>query len=195
MLYESSILLVSLSKNLNVPNLLTVMRILLLPVLVYAFFCQSRFGNILAFAVFIISSVTDYVDGIYARKTQQVTKFGQFLDPLADKLLISITIVLIIGFNRIEQYNIIAVIIILIRELIVSDLRNIAHTNSVQIKTSAISKAKTFFQMCAFCTILFNQIFVYEYMVICSEILLWISALLSIVSGICYFIKYGFMFF
>ena len=185
----------SSTKNLNVPNLLTIFRICLIPILVYAFFRQDKYGNMLSFSIFIVGCITDSIDGIYARKACQVTKLGQFLDPLADKLFVSITITLIIGFNKITQYNIIAAIIILCRELIVSDMRNIAKANSIQVRTSFVSKLKTFFQMCAFCLILFNQMHTYEYMITCSEILLWISALLSIVSGIYYFIAYRFMFF
>jgi CDP-diacylglycerol--glycerol-3-phosphate 3-phosphatidyltransferase len=75
-------------KNFNIPNFLTVIRILLVPVFIYYLFKEELFYNILAFAIFLIASITDLVDGYLARKWNQTTEFGKFLDPLADKILV-----------------------------------------------------------------------------------------------------------
>ena len=184
----------SLSKNFNVPNTLTILRIMSLPVLVASFFYNTKLSAIISFLIFIFGSVTDYIDGVYARRKKQMTALGQFLDPLADKMFVIVTVTLIIGFGHIERYNIIAVILIMCREIIVSDIRNITAMKSSHVKTSMLSKIKTVFQMTAIGLILLYDICKYRFVIVSGEILLWVSALISVISCALYFRAYKEMF-
>ncbi len=176
--------------NLNVSNTLTVLRILMLPLLIFCFFKNNKTFDLLAFSIFVFGSITDYLDGLYARKKQQTTKLGQTLDPLADKLFVTTTIELILGFNLTEKYNIIAMIIIMCREIIVSNMRSKVQEKSDNFTTSMMSKVKTCTQMLALSGILLNNICHNSYISIISTLLLWLSSILAISSCYQYFYRY-----
>lgn len=132
-------------KNLNIPNILTVIRILLVPVFIYFLFKEELFYNILAFAIFLIASVTDLVDGYLARKWNQTTEFGKFLDPLADKILVIGSFITFLVLN--EQVETWMVFLIILRDMLITSLRYVGILQGKTVHTTKIAKLKTFFQI------------------------------------------------
>ncbi len=130
----------------NLPNKLTVLRVFMIPLFLY-FILLSPFKenyNYLAIAVFVIASFTDFLDGYIARKYNLVTNFGKFMDPLADKLLVSSAL---ISLTYLGELNVIVVIIILSREFIITGFRTVASDAGIVIAASKWGKAKTVSQM------------------------------------------------
>jgi CDP-diacylglycerol--glycerol-3-phosphate 3-phosphatidyltransferase len=126
---------------LNVPNVLTVVRILLVPVLVVALLAQSGSGDLLAAIVFAVASATDAVDGYLARSRDSVTTFGKLMDPIADKLLIIAALIALVSLGRLEAW---VAMVIIAREFAVTVLRVAAGTQQgVVIPASSLGKLKT----------------------------------------------------
>lgn len=133
----------------NLPNKLTIFRVILIPFFVFfllaPYFADgSHFGNLIAVAIFIVASLTDFFDGKIARKYNLVTNFGKFMDPLADKLLVCSAMICLIELDMLESW---IVIIIIAREFIISGFRLVASDNHVVIAASYWGKFKTTFQM------------------------------------------------
>jgi len=137
----------------NLANKLTVLRVLLVPVFIILVIINSFWANIIALLVFIGASITDYYDGVIARKQNMITTLGIFLDPLADKLLVTSAFILFVG---IYTLNVPAwmVICIIAREFIITGLRSIAASKNIIIPASMAGKVKTTSQMIAIITIL-----------------------------------------
>jgi cardiolipin synthase (CMP-forming) len=132
-------------KNINIPNFLTVARILLVPIFIYFLFKEELFYNILAFIIFLIASITDLIDGYLARKWNQTTEFGKFLDPLADKVLVIGSFVTFLVLN--EQVETWMVFLIILRDMLITSLRYVGILQGKSIHTTKIAKLKTFFQI------------------------------------------------
>jgi len=175
----------------NLPNKLTVFRIILIPVfliLVLPVFngrtlllVPAETGRIIAAVVFVLASVTDYLDGKIARKRNCVTAFGKFLDPIADKLLVTSALMALIQLGDISAW---AAVIIIAREFIVTGIRIMAASDGVVIAASSLGKAKTLIQMLAVFFILLRDFpFSMFTSVPVGRILLWIAVLLTIYSG------------
>ena len=130
----------------NLPNKLTLFRVILIPFFVFFLLAPyfTGYGNYIAVAVFIVASITDFLDGHIARKRNLVTNFGKFMDPLADKLLVCSALICLIELDRLPAW---IVIIIIAREFIISGFRLIASDNGVVIAASYWGKFKTTFQM------------------------------------------------
>lgn len=130
----------------NLPNKLTILRVILIPF--FVFFLISPFfdgyGNYIALAIFIIASLTDMADGKIARKYNLVTNFGKFMDPLADKLLVCSAMICLVEIDRLAAW---IVIVIIAREFIISGFRLVASDNGIVIAASYCGKFKTTFQM------------------------------------------------
>ncbi len=131
---------------LNLPNLLTLARIAAVPVVMVLMLSGSRSSGVWAASVFIIASITDFVDGWLARKWQVVTVLGKFLDPLADKLIVMAALIMLIPLDRVPAW---AVFLILAREMVVTGLRSIASSEGIVIDASELGKYKTIYQMVA----------------------------------------------
>lgn len=170
----------------NIPNILTLSRICLLPFFVGCFFINSKLGLILALIIFVFCCITDYFDGYYARAHKQTTKLGQMLDPLADKILISITILFIVGLKMVSNYTIIPAAIILCREIIISGVRDAAEFSGKNFKTSYLSKCKTATQMLSLSLIIFSNIINSNCLLKIGAAMFWISAIIAIISGVIY---------
>ena len=127
----------------GLPNLLTLLRIVFIPIVGALFYLQSSTGHYIAAALFILACVTDYLDGYYARIYHQVTDLGRFLDPIADKLLICSTLLLLVGFDQIKGLSLIPAIVILCREILVSGLREYLAEAHLSLPVSALAKWKT----------------------------------------------------
>jgi CDP-diacylglycerol--glycerol-3-phosphate 3-phosphatidyltransferase/cardiolipin synthase len=133
----------------SLPNLLTLSRILAVPLLVALMWGSDEWLWLGAFAVFVIAGITDYLDGYLARAQGTVSKIGVFLDPIADKIMVAATIVMLIHSGLIHGFAVIAALVILLREIIVSGLREYLGALQVSLPVSALAKWKTAFQMIA----------------------------------------------
>ena len=185
----------------NLPNRLTVMRIIMIPVIILiAIFPYSQFGieipmlqfgfvtlsavNIVMLVLFCIASFTDFLDGYLARKNNLVTTFGKFADPIADKLLVTTRFVLFAAQGTIP---VVPVLIMVARDTIVDGIRMIASSNGVVMAAGYLGKLKTVVQMLSIITILLNNLPFELYRLPVSDFLLWFAAFTSLASGISYF--------
>ncbi|MEM8694972.1 MAG: CDP-diacylglycerol--glycerol-3-phosphate 3-phosphatidyltransferase [Pseudomonadota bacterium] len=134
---------------LSLPNLLTLSRIFAVPVLVALLWDSAWLGYICAFILYCVVGLTDYLDGYLARAQGTVSKLGIFLDPIADKIMVAAVIVMLVFTRDIESWHVIAAIVILLREIIVSGLREFLAGLSVSVPVSQLAKWKTTFQMVA----------------------------------------------
>lgn len=165
-------------------NFLTLLRILLIPLLILAFYMNSGTWRFVAAVAFITGCITDYLDGYVARTFSQTSRLGQFLDPIADKLLVASTLLLLAGFGRISEFSLIPAIIILSREILVSGLREHLSDFRVTLAVSRLAKWKTSLQMLSICLLLVGDTLeVNQGMRNCGELLLWAAALLTLLTG------------
>ena len=171
------------------PNVLTVSRIVFIPVIIACFYIGSRFSMYTAFGVFIAACITDFLDGYLARLYKQMSNFGRCFDPIADKLLVSTLIVLLAGFQHINGLNLIAAIVILFREIFVSGMREFLVEIKVPLPVSRLAKVKTTVQMLSLAMILFALAEQSQSFFEMGILLLWIAAVLTIVTGYQYFAK------
>ena len=162
----------------NIPNMLTLLRIIMIPIFYIVFFSDITNSSLFAVLIFIIASLTDWFDGFLARKWKVVTNFGKIMDPLADKLLVMTALVCLLSSFRIPAW---AVIIILSREMAITGLRIIAASEGVVIAADKLGKFKTAFQMFAIILLLLNN-FIGVY-------ILYVAILFTVLSGIDYIIK------
>lgn len=132
--------------RLNLPNILTLARIAAVPVVLVLLLSDSRSSGVWAAAIFGIAAATDFVDGWLARKWGVVTILGKFLDPLADKLIVMVALIMLIPLDRVPAW---AVFLILAREMVVTGLRSIASSEGIVIDASELGKYKTIYQMVA----------------------------------------------
>lgn len=165
----------------NLPNILTISRILVIPLIVLLFFFNSPFAILLCGILFIVAAVTDYFDGYLARTMNQLSSFGRFLDPIADKLLVSSVLFMLVATMQIPFLGIIPALIILCREITVSGLREYLAELQVSMPVTKLAKWKTGFQMTAIPVIIFGK----EIWLLADigSILLWIAAMLTIITG------------
>lgn len=175
-----------MNKFLNIPNILTLSRICLLPFFVGCFFINSKSGLTLSLIIFVFCCITDYFDGYYARAFKQTTKIGQMLDPLADKILVSITILLIVGLRLVSTYTIIPAAIILCREIIISGVRDATEFSGKNFKTSYLSKCKTATQMISLALIILSNILDLDILLKIGEAMFWGAAIIAVISGFIY---------
>lgn len=178
----------------SVPNLLTYGRIVAVPLMVLCFFVEGRlvasdFARWSALTIFIVASITDYFDGYLARKWQQGSAIGRMLDPIADKLLVSVALLLLAAEGTIAGWSLWAAIIILCREILVSGLREYLAAVKVSVPVSQLAKWKTALQLIAIGFLLAGPAgdkivpFVSE----TGIVLLWVSALITLYTGWDYF--------
>jgi len=178
----------------NIPNILTILRLLACPLLVYLFAVANYLWILI---IFVLACLTDFFDGYLARKKNFKSNFGKVLDPIADKLLIiTVCVLIIIYFGKIIGLVVIAFYIIIIREIIVSLLRfNLVDENK-SIDVSLLSKYKTFIQMLAIGG--FIMIFIIGYLpnneqilfVSLVKLLTWLSAFVTVITGVQHFKTY-----
>ena len=131
----------------KIPNILTIGRIIIVPFFVIAFFLPGFYGDIIALILFIVASFTDFLDGMLARMMEQESKLGELLDPIADKIIVAAALILLVMNGTIKNYEVIAAIIILTREILVSGLREFLAKGKIKLPFSNLSKLKTVLQM------------------------------------------------
>lgn len=168
----------------SLPNMLTISRILLVPVVILAFYMDAPWGSWIAFAAFSCACITDFFDGYVARLWAQTSRLGQFLDPIADKLLVATTLFLLVGFERISQPSFLPAIVILCREILVSGLREFLSEVQVSLPVSILAKWKTIIQMLAIGVLLIGDIpDISLPITMFGEIFLWFAAVLTLITG------------
>lgn len=182
------------SRALNIPNLLTYARILAVPVVVACFFVEGRLESSdvarwTALGIFIVASITDYLDGYLARIWNQTSNIGRMLDPIADKLLVASLLLLMAADGTIAGWSLWAAITILCREILVSGLREYLAALKVAVPVTRIAKWKTTLQMVSIAFLLAGDAGdkVLPYTTEIGIALLWVAAILTIYTGYDYF--------
>lgn len=166
-------------------NLLTIFRILLIAPFVYFLMTNAKWNMNAALFVFILASITDFVDGWVARARKEITAFGTLLDPIADKLIVVTALFLLVGNGTIEAVHIIAALIIVLREILITGLRSAVGAEGAMLAVSPLAKWKTFVQMVAIGVLIAtspNGIIGHPAQIY-GVALLWIAACLSVVTG------------
>lgn len=168
----------------NVPNSLTLFRIFLVPFLVVVLL--TKYSNFLGIGIFLLAAITDFFDGYFARKFNQMTRLGALLDPIADKLLMSAAFISLVELGLARAWM---VVIIIGREFAVSGLRSIAAQQGVTIAASPLGKTKTVAQVVAIALLIVGyELGEFRFT---GELALWVVMLFALVSGIDYFIKFS----
>ncbi len=168
----------------NLPNKLTIFRVIMIPFFVFFVLVPvaGEASKWIALTIFIIASLTDWLDGYLARKNNLVTNFGKFMDPLADKLLVCSALICLVELKGIPSW---IVIVIIAREFIISGFRLVASDNGVVIAASYWGKFKTTFQMIMICLMIADL----EPLRLLTAIVMWVALILTVVSLVDYIVK------
>ncbi|MBD0391738.1 CDP-diacylglycerol--glycerol-3-phosphate 3-phosphatidyltransferase [Wolbachia endosymbiont of Pentalonia nigronervosa] len=164
----------------NLPNILTISRVFAIPAIVLSFYIQNKYADLITISIFMFACITDFFDGYLARTWQVQSKFGKLFDPIADKLIVVSTIIMLIYMHKINDFTIVPSIIIICREILVPGLREFLIATNVSLPVSKIGKIKTFLQMVAVVTLIVNNYEITQYI---GAISLWLAAAITIWSG------------
>jgi cardiolipin synthase (CMP-forming) len=176
---------------LSIPNILTLSRILAVPLLVFLLWRPAPLDYAITFVLYCIVGLTDYFDGYLARAQGQISRLGQFLDPIADKIMVAAVIIMLMASRKangeppiLQDFNVVAALVILLREIIVSGLREFLAELKVSMPVSKLAKWKTTFQLVALGALILGgavpaQLWVHQVGVVS----LWAAAALTLVTG------------
>ena len=173
----------------KIPNILTIGRIIIVPFFVLSFYLPGFYGDLTACVLFVIASFTDFLDGMLARMMGEESKLGELLDPIADKIIVATALILLVMSGTIRHYEVIAAIIILTREILISGLREFLARCQIKLPVTNLAKLKTFLQMVAIALLLTgetgNRILNFQdyNAQTIGIILLWLSAFLTLYTG------------
>jgi cardiolipin synthase len=173
----------------KIPNILTIGRIIIVPFFVLAFYLPGFYGDLTACVLFVIASFTDFLDGMLARMMEEESKLGELLDPIADKIIVATALILLVMSGTIRHYEVVAAIIILTREILISGLREFLARGQIKLPVTNLAKLKTFLQMVAISLLLTgetgNKILNFQdyNAQTIGIILLWLSAFLTLYTG------------
>ncbi|MCD8554199.1 CDP-diacylglycerol--glycerol-3-phosphate 3-phosphatidyltransferase [Seleniivibrio sp.] len=174
----------SLSAQMNIANWLTIFRIVMVPVFIWLMYLDTFWSDVIATVLYTIAASTDYVDGYIARKYNLITDLGKILDPIADKVLVTATLVVFVELHRLEA---VVVIILITRDLAINALRSFAASKGQVIAAGMGGKIKTAFQMVGVgCIIFKNPLFGLDVMLI-GKVLVYLSVILSVQSAWVYY--------
>jgi len=168
----------------NLPNCITMVRIAVMPVLFFLVLSPGRIFSLIIAILFIAASVTDFLDGYVARRYNIVTKMGKLLDPIADKLLISTAMIMMIPIGRIPAW---VVVIIIMRDIFVDGLRSIASSEGLIIQARTLGKQKTLCQIIAVSALLIHYPIFWIDAHVVGTVVLYIALILTVWSGADYF--------
>jgi len=191
----------------NIPNFLTSFRLAIIPILILSFYIPGMVANVIAATLFGIAAITDYFDGYFARTLKAQSNFGKCLDPIADKLLVIVAIVMLIRFNYNDSWILFPGLIIICREVLVSGLREFLAELRVSVPVSKLAKYKTAVQMFAIGGLLLGEkgssyavyywmsgiletdikFLLVDFVIFASRILFILAATLTVVTGYVYF--------
>jgi CDP-diacylglycerol---glycerol-3-phosphate 3-phosphatidyltransferase len=169
------------------PNTLTLFRIAVVPGIVLLMMFPNGFCSFLAAILFSAAAITDYFDGFYARQQGLVSELGKIMDPVADKLLVSSTLIMLTSLNWIPAW---VVCIIIGREFAVSGLRNIISGKGQDVSASNLGKYKTGFQIAAIIPLLIHYEYFDTNFHVIGMVFLWLALILTVYSGVDYFIRF-----
>ena len=175
--------------KLKIPNILTIGRIILVPIFVFTFYLPGLLGDLIPFFIFLLASFTDFLDGLLARLYKEESKLGELLDPIADKIIVATALVLLVMNDTIRNYEVIAAIIILTREILISGLREFLAKGRIKLPVSNLAKLKTVLQMVSIALLLSGEtgnkiINFQDYNAqTIGIIFLWLSAALTLSTG------------
>ncbi len=179
-----------MAKIYTIPNIITFIRIFLIPIILYLLFSENPNIVLIAGLLFIISSVSDYFDGYLARTLNQSSKLGTLLDPIADKLLIASVIVVLVDTGVISNIHVVPAIIILLREIAISGLREFLAKLNTDMPVSKLAKYKTTFQMVSLSILIISLGFeLNDLLWNIGLITLWIAAIITLLSAYNYMVK------
>jgi len=172
----------------SIPNILTGIRMVCIPIIFACLSFSGRSWGLIAAAWMGLAFITDMLDGFFARRFNSVTAVGKFLDPLADKILVSVALIMLLSMQRVPTWM---VVVIIVREMAVTGLRSIAQERGIIIPADRLGKYKTIFQDIALIGLCIN----YEYLGIDFHKIgmgfMWIAVFLTILSGLMYFKRFG----
>jgi len=191
----------------KLPNYLTIFRLIIIPILILSFYIPGMVANVIVAFLFALAAITDYFDGYVARALHAESNFGKCLDPIADKLLVIVAIVMLINFSDNNLYILIPGLIIICREVLVSGLREFLAEFKVSVPVTRLAKWKTAVQMIAITGLLLGEkgtsytlyyllsswremgikLFILEFIVYASTVLFAIAAVLTVITGFAYF--------
>ena len=181
--------------KIKIPNYLTIGRIIIVPFFVVSFYLPGFYGDVIPFALFVVASFTDFLDGLLARMFKEESQLGELLDPIADKIIVAAALILLVMDGTIKNYEVIAAIIILTREILISGLREFLAKGRIKLPVSNLAKLKTFLQMFSISILLTGEtgnkiINFQDYNAqTIGIILLWFSAFLTLYTGYDYLRK------
>jgi len=179
-----------MNKKLTIPNIITFVRIILIPLILYLLFSDDPKIVLIAGLLFIISSVSDFFDGYLARTLNQTSKLGILLDPIADKLLIASVIIVLIETRVISEIHVIPAIIILLREIAISGLREFLANYNQKVPVTNLAKIKTTIQMVSLSILILSMGYDFNNTIWNAGLItLWLSAIITIFSGYSYIKK------
>jgi CDP-diacylglycerol--glycerol-3-phosphate 3-phosphatidyltransferase len=164
---------------LNLPNALTLLRILLVPVVVVALLAETPNGDTIAAGVFALAALTDGLDGYIARSRGAITTFGKLIDPLADKLLVTAALVTLVSLQRLEAW---VAMVIIAREFAVTGLRGVAAERGIVIQASWLGKLKTILQIAAVIALIAT-----DPAPLAVDLLVYLAVAVTVISGVDYF--------
>ena len=174
----------------HLPNFLTLGRMVLVPPIVVLLFFPGKLPSAVAAVIFLVASLTDFFDGLFARRFRAETSFGRFLDPIADKVLVTSTLIMLIALGRVDAW---IVMLIITREVAVSSLRSITKSWDTTLKPSPMGKLKTVFQFCAIVPLIIHykyKLFITIDFHMIGTVLIYIALVLTVWSGIDYFVRF-----
>jgi len=170
-------------------NIVTLLRILLVPIFIVILLTEMENKEIIAFIVFLFASISDAIDGYIARKFNQVTDLGKFLDPIADKLLISAALLALVSLGEVETW---AVAVIILREIFMTAFRFYFYMKEASFSASRIAKNKTLFQIIAISIfIIYKKLPYPDYLHRVGTLILYVAVFLTVDSAIEYVVKYS----
>lgn len=170
----------------NLPNKLTILRIILVPVYAVAYYLELSYAGIIAAVIFVIASLTDMLDGKIARKQGIVTDFGKLMDPIADKLLVGTAVILLVGSGRVHP---LVAVVLIGREFVIAGYRLIAASKGVVVAADIWGKIKTVVQIIGVTVLTLNMSLNINVLQIIGDVLMYASVALSIISCTNYIVK------
>lgn len=172
--------------KMNIANQLTILRVLMIPFFMYFLLLGTPSGKVIALVLFVVASFTDFLDGYLARKYHLITNFGKFMDPLADKLLVTAALICFLELGELNSW---VVMIILSREFIVSIFRAVAAAEGIVIAADWWGKVKTNVQMFAIILMLMNNYPFEQFGIPMDQVLIYLATVLTVISGFNYIVK------
>lgn len=169
----------------QLPNILTIGRVFCVPLVIFLLYLDSTSSDWLACFVFILACITDYFDGYLARKRQQLSEFGKFLDPIADKLLVVSLLFMLVSKDYIYDITIIPAIIIVCREILISGLREYLAGANIDMPVSKMAKWKTAIQMLSLGLLIIGPSS-NSFIFFMGQLMLWLSSVLTLITGYAY---------